>query len=61
MLGSVAIHSRKRAVRSPDVGAVNAPPVKLSKADASCALRGGVFTAIQVRRLSPRAEEKRLL
>ena len=47
-LGSVAIHSRKRAARSPEVGAVRAPPVRVSKEAKSSALEEGVFTSSQI-------------
>ena len=33
--GSVKSHSRKRALRSPEVGAVKTPPVRVSKPERS--------------------------
>ena len=44
--GAVASHSRMRAVRSPEVGAEKAPPVRASKGWAEADLDGaGEFTA----------------
>jgi hypothetical protein len=46
--GSLANQSRKRAERSPEVGAVNAPAVSASKVDKSGVLSEDVVTVFEM-------------